>query len=770
MLTKQATGQSCDDNSSRTHVHASESNLTHLQIAATWDCPNRLSEHVWFVVLGILLCVLIRPAVAAQPPVKNVLVLHNWANLPQSWTLMESTVRARVPGQINFFTASVENPRFYQEGYQESLAETLRRGYGGVKLDVVVAATYSVLQFALQYRDTMFPGVPIVFTDVGHQEAQTMWPDTTGVIVPIGMRETIDLALQLHPDTNAVAVIAGISEWDKYWLAVAHAELLRHQDKVREIDIVGPAGPQVLEKVAALPPHTVALFQLRPDDMAQPAFEPIDILATVARRLPTYSAWSGLALNHGGVGGAYRDLPKEAVLNGEMVARVLSGEQLQNIPIVHDSDLQVRVDWRALQRWHISESALPPGTVVEYRQPTFWQRDRKYILIAMILIAAQAVLIAGLLLQRRRKRKAEAVLLESEERFRVMADSTPSLVWMCDERGRITYLNGRRIAFTGPDPNTGYGDNWITHVHPDDVERVLGTLYEALKSKQPFSQEYRLRRSDGVYRWMFDVASPRVNGDGSFGGFIGSAIDTTDQKLAQQALEKVSGQLIEAQEQERSRIARDLHDDICQRLALLSMEIERANRTSNGPPTATKQNLEDIRKHCSEIADDVQTLSHKLHSSTLEYLGVVAAVRAFCSEFSKQHQVSVEFSDRNVPAHLPKDISLCLFRVAQEALHNAVKYSETNKFFVALYAIEDEIQLVVRDAGAGFDVEEAKKNRGLGLVSMQERIHLVHGRFAVDSKRGKGTRIFAAVPFVAENESSPEDAPGKKADSVQDVA
>jgi PAS domain S-box-containing protein len=684
---------------------------------------------------------------------------------------MESTVRARVPGQINFYTASVENPRFDEEEYRQSLAETIRRGYNGVKLDLIVAATYQVLQFTMQYRDKMFPGVPIVFTDVGRQEAENMWPGVTGVIVPVGIGETIDLALSLQPDTTTVAVIAGLSHWDKYWLSVAHSELLRRQDKVREIDIVGPAGQQVLDKVAELPPHTVVLFQLRPDDMTQPAFEPIDILNEVAKRMPTYSAWPGLALNRGGIGGSYRDLPKEAVLNGEIAARMLLGERLEDIPIVHDPDLQVHVDWRALQRWHIPDSALPPGTVIEYRQPTFWQRERKYILIATILIAGQALLIAGLLLQRTRKRKAEAVLRESEERFRVMADTTPSLVWMCDEQGRITHLNGRRIEFTGRDPDAGYGDIWVTYVHPDDIERVLATFYEALKIKQPFSQEYRLRRSDGVYRWMFDVASPRVNGDGSFGGFIGSSIDTTDQKLAQKALEKVSGQLIEAQENERSRIARDLHDDICQRLALLSMEIAHANRASNGTPAATRQKLEDIQRHCSEIAGDVQSLSHQLHSSKLDYLGVVAAIRSLCSELSRQHQVSIEFTDRNVPKHLPKDISLCLFRIAQEALHNAVKYSETNRFVVALYAIEGEVQLVVRDPGAGFDVEEAKKNRGLGLVSMQERIHLVQGRFAVDSKPGKGTRIFAAVPFVAvKTEGSPEDASGKKAGSVQEVA
>src|SRR2546425_2569876 len=127
MLT--ATGRSFKDNCSRTHDDVSESNRKHLWVASSRDSANKLSAYVWFVVLGILLCGLIRPSAAAQPAVKNVLVLHNWANLPQSWDLMESTVRARVPGQINFYTASVENPRFDEEEYRDSLAETLRRGY-----------------------------------------------------------------------------------------------------------------------------------------------------------------------------------------------------------------------------------------------------------------------------------------------------------------------------------------------------------------------------------------------------------------------------------------------------------------------------------------------------------------------------------------------------------------------------------------------------------------------------------------------------------------
>ena len=320
---------------------------------------------------------------------------------------------------------------------------------------------------------------------------------------------------------------------------------------------------------------------------------------------------------------------------------------------------------------------------------------------------------------------------------------------MCDPQGKITYLNDRRIAFTGPDPDAGYGDSWIEYVHPDDRRNVEDVVSQGLKDHQPFSKEYRLRRSDGAFRWMFDVAMPRLNGDGSFGGFIGSAIDVTDQKLAQQALEKVSGQLIEAQEKERGRIARDLHDDIGQRLALLSIELDQANRTANESADSTKQRLKEIQQHCSEIAGDVQSLSHQLHSSRLDYLGIVAAIRGFCHEFSKQHEVNIEFTDRDVPADLPRELSLCLFRVTQEALSNAMKYSGIDRFALELCGTEDAVELVVSDAGVGFDVEEAKKTGGLGLHSMQERIHLVHGSLSVESKPGHGTKVIVWAPVIA---------------------
>ena len=185
-----------------------------------------------------------------------------------------------------------------------------------------------------------------------------------------------------------------------------------------------------------------------------------------------YSAFPRLCVS-GCIGGAHIDAGKEWSLTAGIAARVLSGERIENIPNVNNSNPQVQVNWRELQRWHIPESALPPGSLVLDREPTLWERDRKYIIPALGVILAQALLIAGLLWQRARKRKAEAVLRESEERFRVMADMTPSLIWMCDAQGKITYLNQRWLSFTGSERQAGDGgDTYFAHIHPDDVKNM----------------------------------------------------------------------------------------------------------------------------------------------------------------------------------------------------------------------------------------------------------------------------------------------------------
>jgi len=617
---------------------------------------------------------------------------------------------------------------------------------------------YPSLDLVLKHRSELFPGVPIVYFSVESREiAGRTWPGITGVAETQDVKAVMDLAFRLNPDTGNVAIVTGKSDEETFWLGQLHTELLHDRNAIKEIDLVDLPPDQILQRVDQLPPKTIVFFESRPLQSVQPAIGVWDVLAQIQRRLPTYCIFPYQCVGHGAVAGIESSGLWEVVFVADtLAARILSGEKVDNIPVVHPSGTQTLADWQQLKRWHIPVSALPEDTLFYNRPPTLWEQYRRYVIAVIVVVCALLLLIAWLLWERTRKRKAEALLRESEKRFRVMADTTPSLVWMCDSRGRITYQNERRLVFTGPNPDSDYGESWIEHVHPDDHRNVEDVISQALKDQQAFSHEYRLRRSDGSYRWMFDVASPRLNGDGSFGGFIGSAIDVTDQRLAQQALEKVSGQLIEAQEKERRRIARDLHDDICQRLALLSMELDQANRGAHESADATKARLRDIRQHCSEIAGDVQSLSHQLHSSRLDYLGIVAAIDGFCDEFSRQHEVSIGFTDNDVPADLPREVSLCLFRVTQEALHNAVKYSGVDEYQVELTATEEEIQLSVSDAGRGFDVQAAKQNRGLGLVSMQERIHLVRGSLYVESEPGQGTRILVVVPLVSGRQESAE--------------
>ena len=255
--------------------------------------------------------------------------------------------------------------------------------------------------------------------------------------------------------------------------------------------------------------------------------------------------------------------------------------------------------------------------------------------------------------------------------------------------------------------------------------------------------EYRFRMRDGSIR--IGLASTElINLDGE-PCMLAVIADITERKLAEAALANVSRKLIEAQEQERTRIGRELHDDIGQRLALLAVELQQMQEAPFVFSRVRKR-LDGLRKKASEIAADTQSLSHELHSARLQYLGVTAALKGFCREFSEQQQAKVDFKANDLPTALSADISLCLFRVLQEALHNSAKHSGARCFEVRLWGTADEIHLTVKDSGKGFDREAAKTSQGLGLISMEERLKLVNGTLSVDSQPGRGTTIEARVP------------------------
>jgi len=350
--------------------------------------------------------------------------------------------------------------------------------------------------------------------------------------------------------------------------------------------------------------------------------------------------------------------------------------------------------------------------------------------------------------------QAENALRESEQRFRLVANTAPVMIWMSGADQLCSYFNQPWLEFTGRPLEAELGNGWLEGVHLDDLERRLNVYTKAFDHQEAFQMEYRLRRHDGEYRWILDSGVPRLRPDGSFEGFIGSCVDVTERKLAEEALSRVSQKLIEAHEEERTRIARELHDDINSRLALLAVKLDVLRQEVPASATKLRKEIGETSEDLQDLGGDIQALSHRLHSSRLEYLGLEKAATSFCNELSSRQGVTIEFHSENVPKGLPTELSLCFFRVLQEALQNAVRYSGSRDFQVSLVGGLQSLELKVSDLGVGFDPEEAMKGHGLGLTSMRERMKLIGGVLHIDSKPLQGTTIRAIAPLAPKAKSA----------------
>jgi PAS domain S-box-containing protein len=344
-------------------------------------------------------------------------------------------------------------------------------------------------------------------------------------------------------------------------------------------------------------------------------------------------------------------------------------------------------------------------------------------------------------------REAERMMRESEERFRLIASTAPVIIWMSGADKRCTFVNESWANATGLPPESALGDGWAANIHPEDVEHSLNTYRSAFDRREPFQMEYRLRRHDGELRWIFARGVPRYDAAHSFVGYIGSAIDVTERREAEEVLSTLSRRLMEAQELERTRLARELHDDINQRMALLLLSLETVRQRLPAKSRDLRQELAKAIDTATNVTRDVQDLSHRLHSSKLHILGLETAARDVCREVSDRSDVDIRFHTEGVMPGLPEDLSICLYRVLQEALQNAIKHSHSQQIDVSLQHDLSGVTLTVRDSGIGFEPTKALRGQGLGLIGMKERLKLVDGELTIDTSPAGGATICARVPL-----------------------
>ena len=653
-------------------------------------------------------------------------------------------------GEPVTFTQFVVSPAGFDTIPEQAIVGYLRAAFEGrPKPDLVVTVGGPAAAFARKYRAQLFPGTPLLFAAVDRRfVGSDLGENETAVVVENNPTRVVEGILRLLPETATLFMVTGSGGLGRFWRQQFETGSNGFANRVKFLWTDDLSYADILQRAATLPPRSVIFFLTFDVDAQGATYSSRRALADLHARanVPLFGAQSA-ELGNGIIGGTLVPLDKLTRGAADTTLRILQGTPPSQLGIRLETPGPPAYDWRELQRWGIPPSRLPAGSVILFRELGVWERYRWAVIAGASALFAQTVLITALLVNRVKRQKAEQSLRESEGRFRVLANSAPVMIRMSGADALSRDFNLPWLTFTGRSLKDEQGNGWMEGVHPNDVSACVQTSRRAFEQRAPYRMEYRLRRVDGEYRWILDSGEPRFMPDGSFAGHIGSAIDVTDLKNARAALSNLNGRLIQAQEQERSRVARELHDDVCQRMAVLALDLQRLGHEFPETHGDVRRQLLDLYDDLASLERDVNRISHRLHSSKLEFLGLAAAAGSFCREIAAHHEVNVEFVHEDVPAQLREDVAINLFRVLQEALSNAVKHSGASLYRVTLRRNDNELQLDVVDDGRGFDVATAMATSGLGLVSMQERLRLVNGEAVIESSPGAGTTVRASVPL-----------------------
>jgi len=689
---------------------------------------------------------------------KIVLVLYPDANDGRPGHVLvdrgiRSTFAASAFGTVEIHGEHLDLTRFPDPGYQRDVADFLRRKYADRKIDLIIAGLASGLDFALKHRQHVFPGLPIVYCAVDEQEvrARNLPPDVIGVPIKMDMAATLDVALQLHPTTQRVYVITGKSLFDRQWEAEARRAFHAYEGKLEFIHLAGLPLADLLKQIADLPENSIVyyvhIFQEGDGKVLVPA-EALKLVAAKAN-VPIYGHVDTY-IGRGIVGGRVFSFEMAGKNAAALGLRILAGEKAENIGVQGSADNPYLFDARELRRWGINQASLPPGSDVRHHEPSFWDLYRWHILVVMSLCVVEALLLIGLLVQRASRKRAEG-------RFQQAVEAAPNGMVMVGPDGNIALVNAAMEELFGYSKNEMLGQ---------PVEMLLP---ERFRSQHPDHRHHFYAapeaRSMGAGRELFgrrkdDSEIPVEIGISPVGTDAGlfvlaSVIDITERKRAegdlrqsQGELRELTGRLLQAQETERRRIARELHDDLNQNLAILAVELDMLGQKPPEPAALVQERIQKLSGQVKQLSSSVHDLSHQLHPAKLEQLGLVAALRSLCKELEQSHGLSIAFEHHESPEPLPDDAALCLYRITQESLQNVIKHSAAHQVLVELTSDAASIRLVIVDDGKGFDSRSLDGKAGLGLVSMRERLRLVQGEIAIDSRPAAGTRIEVRVPLA----------------------
>jgi PAS domain S-box-containing protein len=709
-----------------------------------------------FALAVALLASGIGSAADAQQHLKRLLIIYPDSSASQAAVIASEAVRSRFSQLasgllVQTHTEFLDRTQFPGKEHRDRFVRYLNDKYSENQPDAVLAFGADSLEAAVSYRKVLGSNIPVVFCVVPPAGAAVNLEHAmAGIVSEYDVAKTVSLARRLQPNASNLLVVAGATAFDRKGAQIAQAQLVDVEKQLKTRYLVGLPDETLLRELANVPRDTIILLLSKLTNGSTGAVSASDATSiAAAASAPVYAPYSTY-FGQGIVGGHMDTFEDMGSQTADLVLDILEGGEPAAIGLRTSASQAFRVDARQLERWGLSARNLPAGSVVAYKAPTLWESHPRVVTATLASFTVMAAVLLALLVQIGRRKLAEANLKDNERRMRFAAAAADIGLWQYDIQANRLWSSKHCRAMLGlslHEPLTAAA--LIERVHPDDRPVAKASIRAATFGALPDGEsEFRLIWPNGETRWLQARGRTELDENGEPLRASGIFRDVTNYRIAQLEAKHLSQRVLSIQDDERQRIAQDLHDSTSQHLAAISLNLI-ALKGAKGSCGV----IEDIENSLDEASKELRTFTYLLHPPALADDGLLGTLTRYVEGFRRRTRLSVILRSCGADDELSRPAQESILRVVQEALANVHRHAAASQAWVYLRRRGNCMHIVIRDNGHGLETAESRSQgerlaTGVGIAGMTARMRQLGGRFHIRS-RPNGTIVHAIVPVRA---------------------